>query len=108
MSEHTLASGVRQRSADTACTSTSRGRRRPGHHVRAIRALRAAAVNAASPAARGVERSESIDGGEHSAMLADVMAVTLSGAKILRQIRRGTHRCTCLSSPRRSTCTTVA
>jgi len=27
------------------------------------------------PAERGVERSESMDGGEHSAMLVDVMAV---------------------------------
>jgi hypothetical protein len=30
----------------------------------------------AGPAERGVERSESMDGGEHSAMLIDVMAVT--------------------------------
>jgi len=43
------------------------------------------------PAERGVERSESMDGGEHSAMLTDVMAVTRHDAQMSPPIVRGTH-----------------
>ena len=42
------------------------------------------------PAERGVERSESMDGGEHSAILIDVMAATSIARYTRPQIRSRT------------------